>query len=77
MEEKQIWLTSWSKSEREKQISYIKAYVWNVEKNGTDEPVCRAATEMQTENDLKTQRGKEMVGQTESLSETNVLPYAK
>ena len=77
MEEKQIWLTSWSKSEREKQISYIKAYVWNVEKNGTDEPVCRAATEMQTENDLKTQRGKEMVVQTESLSETNVLPYAK
>ena len=77
MEEKQIWLTSWSKSEREKQISYIKAYVWNVEKNGTDEPVCRAATEMQTENDLKTQRGKEMVVQTESLSETNLLPYAK
>ena len=24
--------TEWSKSEREKQISYIKAYMWNLEK---------------------------------------------
>ena len=24
--------TEWSKSEREKQISYIKAHIWNLEK---------------------------------------------
>ena len=34
------------KSEREKQISYINAYMWNLE-NGTDIPVCRAEIETQ------------------------------
>ena len=38
--------TECSKSEREKQISYINAYMWNPE-NGTDELVCRAETETQ------------------------------
>ena len=38
--------TEWSKSEREKQISYNNAYMWNLE-NGTDEPVCRAEIETQ------------------------------
>ena len=36
----------WSKSEREKQISYINAYMWNLE-NGTDELVSRAEIETQ------------------------------
>ena len=39
--------TEGSKSEREKQISYINAYIWNLE-NGTEELIFRAATEMQT-----------------------------
>ena len=34
------------KSEREKQISYVSAYMWN-QKNGTDELVCRALIETQ------------------------------
>ena len=34
------------KSEGEKQISYINAYMWNLE-NGTDEPVCKAEIETQ------------------------------
>ena len=38
--------TEWSKSEREKQISYINAYMRNLE-NGTDELVCRAEIEAQ------------------------------
>ena len=38
--------TEWSKSEREKQISCINAYMWTVE-NGTDELVCRAEIETQ------------------------------
>ena len=36
--------TEWSKSEREKQISYINACM---QKNGTDEPGCRAEVETQ------------------------------
>ena len=38
--------TKWSKSEREKQILYINAYMWNLE-NGPDEPVYRAEIETQ------------------------------
>ena len=37
----------WSKSEREKQISYINAYMWNLE-NGIDELICKAEIETQT-----------------------------
>ena len=36
-----------SKSEREKQILYINAYMWNLE-DGTDKPICRAGIEMKT-----------------------------
>ena len=32
------------KSEREKQISYMNTYIWNLE-NGIDEPICRAEIE--------------------------------
>ena len=34
--------TLWSRSEREKQLSYTNAYIWNLE-DGADEPVYRAA----------------------------------
>ena len=36
--------TEWSKSEREKQISYINASMWNLE-NGTDGHLCKAEIE--------------------------------
>ena len=36
--------TEWSKSEREKQISWINTYTWNLE-NGTDKPICKADAE--------------------------------
>ena len=32
MDEPRVCHTEWSKSEREKQISYIKVYMWNLEK---------------------------------------------
>ena len=32
--------TECSKSEREKEISYINTYIWNLQ-NGIDEPTCR------------------------------------
>ena len=39
-------------SEGEKQILYINAYIWNLENNGTEEPICRTGIEKQTENGL-------------------------
>ena len=42
-------IKSEAKSEREKQISYINAYVWSLEKwSRADEPIFRAGIEMQT-----------------------------
>ena len=35
------------KSEREKQALYINACLWNIEKNGTDDSIFRAAKEIQ------------------------------
>ena len=32
MDEPEGYYTEWSKSEREKQISYINAYIWNLER---------------------------------------------
>ena len=48
MNEPRACYTEWSKLEREKQIYYMNAYIWNLEKNGTDEPICMAEIEMQT-----------------------------
>ena len=31
---------------------YINAYIWNLENNGTEEPICRTGIEKQTENGL-------------------------
>ena len=38
--------TEQSKSEREKRVSYVNAYMWNLKKNGADEPMFRAGIEM-------------------------------
>ena len=46
VDESRTYCTEWRKSEREKQISYINAYIWNLE-NGTDEPICRTGIEKQ------------------------------
>ena len=40
--------TELSKSEREKQISYINTYMRNLKKNGIDEPSSRAGIQTQT-----------------------------
>ena len=41
MDEPRACYTERSKSEREKQIFYINTYMWNLEKNGTGEPICK------------------------------------
>ena len=43
--------TEWSKSGREKQILYINAYIWNLEK-WYDEPTCRSVIDTDIENGL-------------------------
>ena len=39
--------TERNKSEREKQISYINAYIYGIYKNGIDDLICKAETETQ------------------------------
>ena len=47
VDEPRAYYTEWIKTEREKQISYISKYIWNLE-IWYDEPVFRAAKETQT-----------------------------
>ena len=46
VDESRAYYTEWSKLERERQILYINACVWNLERS-TDEPIFRKTTEMQ------------------------------
>ena len=47
------------KSESEKQVSYINVLMWNLEKNGTDEPICKVEIETWTQRaNIWTQMGK-------------------
>ena len=46
MDAPRVCHTELSKSEREKQISYINAYMWNLE-NGIDDLLCKAEIETQ------------------------------
>ena len=39
-------------SQKEKNKFCILMHIYGVQKNGTDEPICRAAIQMQTENRL-------------------------
>ena len=40
--------TKWSKSEKEQQISYYIAYMWNLKKNDTNELIYKIETDSQT-----------------------------
>ena len=59
--------TEWSKSEKEKQILYNNAYIYGIEKDGTDEIICRATIETQTQ---KTDLRAWSWGRKESSMET-------
>ena len=77
VDEPRAYYTEWSKSEREKQISYINTYIWNLE-GRTDEPVCRAGVEMRTHRtDLRIQWGKERVRRMERVAWEHTPPYVK
>ena len=43
-----LFYTEWNKSEREKQMSYINAYMWNLKKIDIDALIYKAEIETQT-----------------------------
>ena len=50
-------------SQKEKNKHRVSTHTYGIQKDGTDEPICRAAVETQTQRpDLWTQRGKEREG---------------
>ena len=58
--------------EGEKQILYINAYIWNLENNGTEEPICRTGIEKRTEHGLVEMGAKKGRG---GLIESIALAY--
>ena len=52
-------------NQKKKNKYHILTYIYEIQKNSTDEPICRAGIETQTENRLWTQWGKERVGRIE------------
>ena len=56
----------------------ISAHVYEICKDGTSEPICRAAVETQTQRtDSWTQSGKERVGRIERIAWKCTLPCVK
>ena len=51
---------------------YINAYIWNLENNGTEEPICRTGIEKQTENGLVDMGARK---ERRGLIESVALPY--
>ena len=50
--------TKWSKSDRERQISYGIIYMWNLKKNDTSELICKTEIDSQIENKLMVNKGE-------------------
>ena len=48
--------------QKEKNILYIKTYIWNLETNGKDEPICRAGIKTDIENRLVNTVGEDEGG---------------
>ena len=58
-----------AESQKEKNKYCVLMHIFGIFKAGTNEPVCRAAVETQTQRtDLRTQWGKERAGQTEKAA---------
>ena len=65
-------------SQKEKDKYYILRHIYGIYKDGTDEPICRAAMERQTENRLVGTLGEGEGGISwESSMETCTSPYVK
>ena len=61
-------------SQKEKNKCHILMHIYGIQKDGTDEPICRAAMERQTtRSGLWTQRGEE--GEGVMYGESNMETY--
>ena len=58
VDESRVYNTEWSKSERENQISYINAYIWNLEKQYWLIFLQRRNGDEDIENGIVTKQGK-------------------
>ena len=59
-------------SQKEKNKYHILTHKYGIQKDGTDESICRAAMEMQREWTCAHRWGKEMVGQMEKVAQKHV-----
>ena len=67
-----------AESQKEKNKYCVLMHIYGIFKAGTNEPVCRAAVETQTQRtDLWTQRGKERVARIERVAWKHKQPYVK
>ena len=65
-------------SQKKKNKYHILKRIYGIWNDGTDEPICRAAVETQTQRtDLWTQWGKERVGRTERVAWKRIHPTRK
>ena len=66
-------------SQKEKTKYHLLVHIYGIQKDGTDEPICRAALE--TQRELTTDTGSGEEGEGEMNGESNVeaytLPYVK
>ena len=61
-------------SQKEEDKSHVLTHLYGIWKDGTDEPVCRTATEMQTQRtDSGPHSGKEGVGQMQSIESAHLV----
>ena len=65
-------------NQKEKSKYHILTHIYGTQEDGTDESLCRAAVDMQTQKtDLRTQGGKVRVELRERTIKTYLLPYVK
>ena len=65
-------------SQKEKNKNCILTQMYESQKNGTDDPICRTGIETQTQRpDVWTQQGKERVGHIERVALKHIHSYVK
>ena len=78
VDEPRAYYTEWSKSEKERQISYINTYIWNLERWYWWSYLQGSREDTDNKNRLLVTVGEGEGGMTwESSIETYTLPYVK
>ena len=79
VDEHRAYYMEWSKSEREKQILYTNAYIWNLERWYWWNYLQGSNGDKDTEKDLWTTKGgrEDRVGYMERVTWKIILPYIK